>query len=387
MSTSTDSNSTGGDRLAVLAPVMARYMETLSAICDTLVASLDAEEITRIKNNLSKLPPIPPCIEDSPGAVLRVPNDADITNACRMKASDLDIPRVVANVIADPSRILPDKALEIKILLTLLGSRIGMLALCGFAKPFAKLCRSDREVALGNLRDSMVPHKRKAFLALKAVICSQTFATNSVMLSVAGYRTLPAKGVLPLPKHSEEFIFPMLNSSISCDVEFSFDVVVVGSGCGGSVVAAELAGAGYKVLVLEKGEYLERKRMPDSEAEALAQMYERGGLMATESGSLAVLAGSTFGGGSSVNWACCLPTPEPVRREWAERFGLQKFAPSSQEFDSALDFVQKRIGVQQAVTHTRANELLIKGCKALNYDIQSTSGFRTKSGPRTAAFF
>ena len=44
--------------------------------------------------------------------------------------------------------------------------------------------------------------------------------------------------------------------------------------------------------------------------------------MSSVDGGVQVLAGSTFGGGSSVNWCCSLRTPVAVREEWAKDFGV-----------------------------------------------------------------
>src|SRR6266540_3486662 len=55
---------------------------------------------------------------------------------------------------------------------------------------------------------------------------------------------------------------------IDTDQELSCDVVVVGSGAGGGVVAAELAAAGADVIVLEKGGYAAEADFHHQEAES-----------------------------------------------------------------------------------------------------------------------
>jgi hypothetical protein len=57
-------------------------------------------------------------------------------------------------------------------------------------------------------------------------------------------------------------------------------------------------------------------------------LYERGCLLTTEDGAMAVLAGSCFGGGTVVNWSASLRTPMYVRQEWATKFGCEEVATS-----------------------------------------------------------
>ena len=66
------------------------------------------------------------------------------------------------------------------------------------------------------------------------------------------------------------------------------DVVIVGSGCGGAVCAKNLAEAGHKVLVVEKGHYYPAESLPMNEQEAMDRLYDNGGVTMTDDGSMTV---------------------------------------------------------------------------------------------------
>lgn len=102
-----------------------------------------------------------------------------------------------------------------------------------------------------------------------------------------------------------------------------FDAIVIGSGAGGGkerererklsiylsmigVVSAELAKAGKSVLVIEKGRYYHETDFVPKELEGNSNLYEHGGMASSVTGSLKVMAGSVFGGGTTVNWCASL---------------------------------------------------------------------------------
>ena len=85
---------------------------------------------------------------------------------------------------------------------------------------------------------------------------------------------------------------------------------MVGSGAGGGVIAAECAKAGKDVLVLEMGAYSNESDFKQLELPGYFELYYGGGLAATESGSIAILAGQTLGGGTVVNYMNCVRTPD-----------------------------------------------------------------------------
>ncbi|KAF6266547.1 GMC oxidoreductase-domain-containing protein [Scenedesmus sp. NREL 46B-D3] len=149
-------------------------------------------------------------------------------------------------------------------------------------------------------------------------------------------------------------------------VELFYDAVIIGSGAGGGVTAALLAAAGMRVLVLEKAGWVRREDMSWLEGEAHAEMYERAGFLATEDGGINVLAGSTLGGGTKINWTASLRTPEHVRREWAAApHSLGVLGPDSQAFSAALDAVCSRLGVSTGSHMSGPNAKLLQGLQLL----------------------
>jgi hypothetical protein len=135
------------------------------------------------------------------------------------------------------------------------------------------------------------------------------------------------------------------------------DVCVIGSGGGGSVIAARLAAAGRSVLVLERGGYANEQDFRQTEASAGA-LYLRGGVMWSRTGQMGLLAGSTLGGGTVVNSMVCLRTPDDARQAWAEA-GVEGVA--GPEFDAATDRVWERLGVNTEATHYNRNTELMVG--------------------------
>lgn len=135
------------------------------------------------------------------------------------------------------------------------------------------------------------------------------------------------------------------------------DVVVVGSGAGGSVIAASLAQAGRSVLVLELGGYRNEADFKQLELPGMFELYLGGGMLSSEDGSIAILAGSTLGGGTVVNYMNCLRTPEPVRREWREH-GIEGI--DEPDYDEHIDAVMTRINANdEATTQNRQHRKLI----------------------------
>jgi choline dehydrogenase-like flavoprotein len=143
------------------------------------------------------------------------------------------------------------------------------------------------------------------------------------------------------------------------------DAVVIGSGAGGGVVAAELQNAGKSVVVFEQGAYRNEQDFNQLELPGSLELYLGGGLLASEDGSIAVLAGATLGGGTVVNYMNCIRTPEHIRKEWAEH-GIDGM--DQLEYEQHIDAVWERLQVNvEATSQNRPHRKLIQGMEACGF--------------------
>jgi choline dehydrogenase-like flavoprotein len=144
------------------------------------------------------------------------------------------------------------------------------------------------------------------------------------------------------------------------------DVCVVGSGAGGSVIAAECAKAGKDVIVLEMGGYRNEADFTNLEIPGYFELYYGGGLATSESGSIAILAGQTLGGGTVVNYMNCVRTPESILAEW-ESHGLEGLTGSFVE--DHMEVVLERINANtEATTQNLTHQKMMAGCDELGYE-------------------
>jgi choline dehydrogenase-like flavoprotein len=147
------------------------------------------------------------------------------------------------------------------------------------------------------------------------------------------------------------------------------DVVVVGSGSGGAVIAGTLAQGGQKVIVLEAGGYFNESDFLQLELQAYQDLYWRGGPTPTADGNVSLQAGTALGGGTVVNWTNCLRTPSFVREQWAREHGLEGVDGS--DYERHLDAVLDRIGATDELSDLNGpQERMKEGCEALGWDFR-----------------
>ncbi len=90
-----------------------------------------------------------------------------------------------------------------------------------------------------------------------------------------------------------------------------FDTVIVGSGPGGATVAAELAGRGLRVAILEMGE---AAPVTGGAVQTIRELWRPGRSLFLTTGLLAVLRGVTVGGSSIYFWGTAWDPPDELFR-------------------------------------------------------------------------
>ena len=154
------------------------------------------------------------------------------------------------------------------------------------------------------------------------------------------------------------------------DTTIECDVVVIGSGAGGGIAAAVLAAAGLDVTVLERGGYRNESDFTHLESDAYGSMYLDGGLKSTSDGGVLMLAGSTLGGGTVINYTTSFRHP---------RFGSGGVGPSGRilrnvfagdDFGESLTAVQVGLGVnQENGAPSSRDQIMEKGLRNLGWHV------------------
>src|SRR3954449_8674157 len=199
------------------------------------------------------------------------------------------------------------------------------------------------------------------------------------------WKTLGYPGPAIPPVQAEKAITPVTPDGD--EVELEADVVVVGSGAGGGVIAGTLAQQGLKVVVLEAAGYFNASDFKQLELAAYQEMYWRGGPTPSADGNFSLQAGTTLGGGTTINWTNCLRTFPWVREEWAREFGLE--GVDGPEYDAHLDAVLERIHANEDCSDLNGPQQRMKeGCEALGWHFKTIvrNADRDRYSPEQAAY-
>ncbi|KAK2598771.1 hypothetical protein N8I77_012159 [Diaporthe amygdali] len=257
--------------------------------------------------------------------------------------------------------------------LYILTTQAGSLVLTGYMTPITGLTIEDRTKILNRWANSNLYQIRGLYRQLTTLGKIVFSATNPTFHTLSGFPTTP-QGWKPPTGYPYEFIqFQSASTPASGakaqpkapPVEIETDVVIVGSGCGAGVCAKNLADAGHRVLVVDKGYHFDASSFPMAAGEAFFHLLEGAVTTASDDNSISVVAGSCFGGGGTVNWSASLQPQGFVRDEWVRERGLDFFG--TQEFQNCLDRVCGQMGVHEDFEPNHGNALLVEGARKLGW--------------------
>ncbi len=205
---------------------------------------------------------------------------------------------------------------------------------------FAQMSQASREQVLTNVSLA----NQEAAMGVASLVAGTLLFSYALPDAATGqnpfWKTFGYPGPIAAPSATPKPISPLRptrGESLECDV------VVVGSGAGGGVIAGKLAEAGLEVVVLEMGGYFNESDYNQLELWAWQNQYWRGGPVPSADMNITLMAGSSLGGGTEINWTNSLRTKEWVREQWAREYGLEDIATDA--FDRHLDEVWQRVSV------------------------------------------
>ncbi len=157
-------------------------------------------------------------------------------------------------------------------------------------------------------------------------------------------------------------------------LEDSADVVVVGSGAGGAVVAAHLAEAGQRVVVVEEGPHVPHERYGAMRpSESLRHLWRDGGSTVAvglgDTPVINVMMGECVGGSSVLTGGVCFRAPGSVLSHWADSLRLRGLSEAAME--PYFEDVERAVHVEEVpiALRSRSTDAFARGAERLGHPL------------------
>ncbi|MFZ0043350.1 MAG: GMC family oxidoreductase [Solirubrobacteraceae bacterium] len=160
-----------------------------------------------------------------------------------------------------------------------------------------------------------------------------------------------------------------------------FDLIVVGSGAGGGVVAGELADAGASVLLLEAGPHKTAADFMRWEARASHEIWWPPAFAeppAAQEPPLIMFRGHCVGGTTSINTKVALRPSGQDYEKWHAAAGLQgdRGEPfGERDLLTHLERVERRLGVRERTDWQQCVKTVVPGFEALGAELEPVMSY------------
>jgi choline dehydrogenase-like flavoprotein len=246
-------------------------------------------------------------------------------------------------------------------------------ALAAKGKTFTQMSQLERAAYLDALEHHRIYSLRGIAQVLKLITCLSFYDDDAVCRAIGCSTDCAAeapKGQKPRTPHfpaGSFFDFADYPGSIKA----SCDVVVVGSGAGGAVVAKELAQKGLSIILVEEGALHTVETYNSKAYSAVVNMYRDGASTSTVgTPAIPTMLGKCVGGTTAINSATCFRTPEPILKKWRDELGLDHLTP--QNLDPLFESIEKAINVTELSWDIlgRTAQIVKQGADALGLNCQ-----------------
>ncbi len=163
---------------------------------------------------------------------------------------------------------------------------------------------------------------------------------------------------------------------VAAPMRAKVDVVIVGSGASGAVMARELARDGRSVLTLEEGGYYTPEEYGQlSPSQSLRRLAREAGLNVAigigDTPLISALAGRAVGGSSLLTGGIIFRIPEEILHTWSHDLGLGELTPEA--LDPFFTEVEETVHAERVpeAMWSRSTELFVEGATKLGIPMQS----------------
>ena len=148
--------------------------------------------------------------------------------------------------------------------------------------------------------------------------------------------------------------------------ELEAEIVIVGTGAAGGVLAHTLVEQGHDVLMLERGDFVDPATFTENELEMYGRLYSDGAIQLSRDFTFQILQGRCVGGGTVVNNAVCFDLPPEILARWnAAGAGL----PDTLDPSFAAVRALMRVERQDDAPRSRGVDRVVDAIEALKLDL------------------